>query len=284
MARERRIGIPTTTLGSRYGNYGPALGFEAPLMVSRHRLATFMGSIFGGYPAWEWAIAFAFLGAGAVQAIYYVARSGSRRRRDQAITAICMQRGMLRVEDVRLPFLPQMLPLAGPVLHNTYATPDMSLWFSDVGDRSGPSTFAVLMFGIQELNLPYIGVARKGQVDVPLGARGQTVQLESIDFTDRFQIHADDPRAAVMLIDQGMMQWLLDCDRVSFQVSGPLVSAMVKRRDQNSAQPIELELLLQFHDGFAAHVPQLVHTEFPAPAGFAEAAVHAIQSFPNLIR
>jgi hypothetical protein len=239
-----------------------------------------MGPFFGGYPWWEWAIAFAFLGGGAIQAIYNIAR----RKRDQAITAMCTQRGMWRVDDVQSPFLPQMLPLSGAVCRNTFATPDWSLWFSEVGSRFGPSAFAVLIFGIQELNLPYIGVARKGQVDVPLGARGQTVQLESIDFTDRFQIRADDTRAAVMLIDQGMMQWLLDSDRVSFQVSGPLVSAMVKRRDRNSAQPTELELLFQFHDGFAAHVPQLVHTEFPAPAGFAEAASQAMQMVPNLIR
>ena len=241
-----------------------------------------MGDISGGYPAWEWAIALTFLGAGVVRAIYYIAHSGSRRARDQAITALCTQRGMWRVDDVRSPFLPQMLPLAAPVCHNTFATPDLSLWFSEVGDRSGPSLFSVLIFGIQQLNLPYIAVARKGQVEVPLGARGQTVQLESIDFTDRFQIHADDPRAAVMLIDQGMMQWLLDCDRVSFQVSGPLVSAMVKRQNQKSAQPTELELLLQFRDGFAAHEPVLVRSEFPAPAGFAEAASQAMQMFPNI--
>jgi len=241
-----------------------------------------MAHIFDGYPAWEWAIAFAFLGAGAIQAIYNLARSGSRRKRDQAITAVCTQRGMWRVDDVRSPFLPQTLPISGAVCHNTFATPDWSLWFSEVRDRKGSSAFAVLIFGVQELNLPYIGVACKGQVDVPLGARGQTVELESIDFTNRFQIHADDPRAAVMLIDQGMMQWLLDCDRVSFQVSGPLVSAMVKRQDRNSAQPTELELLLQFHDGFAAHVPQLVRSEFPAPAGFAEAANQAMHMFPNL--
>jgi hypothetical protein len=250
--------------------------------MSTHRLVPFMGHIFDGYPAWEWAIAFAFLGIGAVRAIYPIVRSGSRRKRDQAIAALCTQRGMSRVEDVRSPFLPQMLRLVEPVCHNTFATPDWSLWFSEVGDHKGASVFAVLMFGVPELNLPYIGVARKGQVDVPLGARGQTVQLESIDFTDRFQIHADDPRAAVMLIDQGMMQWLLDCDRVSFQVTGPLVSPIVKRRDQDSVQPTELELLLQFHDGFAAHVPQLVRSEYPAPAGHTEAASQAIHMFSNL--
>jgi hypothetical protein len=239
-----------------------------------------MADALDGYPAWEWAIAFAFLGVGATRAVYYIARFRSRRTRDLEITALCTQRGMWPVEDVRSLLLPQMLPLLKPVCHSTFATPDWSLWFSEVGDPMGRTVFAVLMFGVKELNLPYIGVARKAQVDVPLGARGQTVQLESMDFTDRFQIHTDDPRAAVMLIDQGMMKWLLDCDRVSFQVTGPLVSAMIRRRDQDSPHPGDLELLLQFHDGFAEHVPQLVRGEFAAPAGHAEAASEAIQGLP----
>lgn len=240
-----------------------------------------MGHIFDGYPWWEWAIAFTFLGGGAARAIYSALRSGGRRTRDQAIAALCSQRGMWPVGDARSPFLPQMLPLVEPRCHNTFATPDWSLWFSEVGDK-GPSVFAVLMFSVPELNLPYVAVARKGQVAVPLGAHGLAVQLESIDFTERFQIHADDPRAAVMLVDQGMMQWLLDCDRVSFQITGPLVSAIVKRQNEAPAQPAELQLLLQFRDGFAAHVPQLVHGEFPAPAGYAEAASQAMQAFSKL--
>jgi len=242
-----------------------------------------MGPFIGGYPAWEWAIAFAILGAGAVRAIYSLARSGSRRKRELAIAALCTQHGMGRVEDVRSPFLPQMLPIREPVCHNTFATPDWSLWFSEISDRKGSSAFAVLMFAVPELNVPNIEVARRGQLDTPLVGHGQTVQLESIDFSDRFQIHTDDPRAAVMLIDQGMMQWLLDCDRVSFQVTGPLVNAIVKRRDQYSLQPTELELLLRFHDGFAAHVPPLVRGEFPAAAGYAEAASQAMDTFRNLM-
>ena len=237
----------------------------------------------GGYPAWEWAIAFAFLAAGAVQAIYSLVRSGSRRKRTKAIAALCAQHGMTRVADVRSPFLPRMLPLSEPVCRNTFAAPDWSLWFSEVGDRQGSTVFAVLMFGVAEVNLPNIEVARKGQVDLPLAGRGQSVELESIDFTNRFQIHTDDPRAAVMLIDQGMMQWLLDCDRLSFQVNGPLASAIAKRRDQDMSQPTDVELLLQFAEGFAAHVPQLVKGEFPAPAGFAEAASQAMQTFGNLL-
>jgi len=98
-----------------------------------------MGSIFGGYPAWEWAIALTFLGIGVIRAVYYVAHSGSRRARDQTITAVCTQRGMWRVDDVSSPFLPQMLPISGPVCHNTFATPDWSLWFSEVGIDAGPA-------------------------------------------------------------------------------------------------------------------------------------------------
>lgn len=241
-----------------------------------------MTQIIGGYPVWAWAIGFGSLAFGVVRAVYGVARERGGRAHAQAIAALCNQRGMERVDDVRSPFLPQMLPISGPVCTNTFATHDMSLWFSEVGDRRGTGTFDVLMFGVQELNLPYVAVARKGQIDLPLvGGRGQAVHVESIDFTNRFQIRADDSRAAVMLIDEGMMQWLLDCDQVSFQISGPLVSAIVKRRDRNSVQTSELELLLRFYDGLAAHVPQLVQNEFPAPAGLAEAATQAMQQFPN---
>ena len=133
------------------------------------------------------------------------------------------------------------------------------------------------MFSVAGIDLPYVSVARKGEVDVPPGAQGQPVGLESIEFANRFEVHADDARAAVMLIDQGMMQWLLDNDRVSFQVSGPLVSAIVKSRPRAASQADDLHLLFRFHDGFAEHVPPLIWREFPAPAGKAEAAMTAMQ-------
>ncbi|HYL08903.1 MAG TPA: DUF3137 domain-containing protein [Candidatus Udaeobacter sp.] len=189
------------------------------------------------------------------------------------------------MDDAASPFLPQMLPLARPACSNTFASSDWSLWFSDVSDRGGSSfsssSFAVLMFSAPGLNIPYVAVARKGAIDVPLGARGQKVQLESIDFADRFQIQTDDQRAAVMLIDQGMMQWLLDLDQLSFQITGPLVTAIVKQRATSS--PTEIELLFQFHDGFGAHIPELTFTEFAAPNGLADATVQALRMIPNLL-
>ena len=188
---------------------------------------------------------------------------------------------MWRVDDERSPFLPQMLPLVGARCRNTFAAPDWSLWFSEVGDHKSPGLFAVLTFGAAGLNLPYIAVARNGEFDVPLGARGQPVQLESIDFTQRFLIRADDARAAVMLVDQGMEQWLLDCDRVSFQITGPVVSGIVKIRQSQRLQAEELGLLFRFLDGFAAHVPGLVRTEFSAPLEHANAAMAAMRIVSN---
>jgi Protein of unknown function (DUF3137) len=259
-----------------------------------------MDQLWNGYPVWLWVIAFSFLGLGAVQAlvnafrfllavpsIASVFRFGGPLQHERAIQALCTQRGMLRVGDVGSAFLPQMLMLGRPECRNTYATPDWSLWFSEVSDLSKPmfssNVFAVLMFTVTGLNIPYIAVARRGAIDVPLGARGQSVQLESIEFTDRFQIHTDDQRAAVMLIDQGMMQSLLDLDRVSFQITGPLVTAIVRQRPPTSKSPAELELLLEFHDGFGKRIPELTFTEFPAPNGLAAATVQAMRMIPNLL-
>lgn len=249
-----------------------------------------MDQPWNGYPIWIWLIAFAFLAAGVVQWVVNLLRSGSRRQHDQAIAALCEQRGMSGVSDARRPMLPQMLAVDAPVCRNTFATPDWSLWFSEVRDgRSGsalitnsPGPFAVLMFAVPGVDLPYVAVARKGRLQLPVGGPGQPVGLESIDFAARFWVKAEDKRSAVMLIDQGMMQFLLDCDRVSFQISGPIVYAILNRVDVYSKRAADLELLLQFHDAFAAHIPELVRTEFPAPPQQAAAAVAAMQVFSDL--
>jgi hypothetical protein len=40
------------------------------------------------------------------------------------------------------------------------------------------------------------------------------------------------------------------------------VFAFVRRHRLPSPAPVELELLLRFYDGFASHVPEIVHSEF----------------------
>ena len=146
----------------------------------------------------------------------------------------------------------------------------------------------MVSFAVPGVNLPYVDVTRKGEKNTPGFARGSPLTLESIDFDERFLIMAEDRRSAVMLLDQGMMQWLLDCDHVSFEITGDRVQALVRRSSESTyqpglvpgwrlpghsdaphpnsirADPVELELLFKFVDGFGSHLPDLIRSEFAA--------------------
>ena len=76
---------------------------------------------------------------------------------------------------------------------------------------------------------------------------------------------------------------LADLDQLSFQITGPLVTAIVRQRPMATSSPTEIQLLFQFHDGFGAHIPQLIFTEFPAPNELAAATVQAMRMIPNLL-
>jgi hypothetical protein len=213
--------------------------------------------------------------------------------RSQAFAELCDKRGMRPVKDTRSallsapptadalrtalasafasadfsPFQPIALPIdrTRATYENRFVSPDSSLAVGDASSQDGRNAFTLMMFPVLDLNLPYLVVARKGDVDISTVTNGQLLQFESIDFDDRFAVRANDRRSAVMLIDQGMMQWLLDCDHVNFQAWGGLVFAFVRRRPPPSSAPVELELLFRFHDGFASHVPEIVHSEFRSP-------------------
>ena len=200
-----------------------------------------------------------------------------------AIAALCDKHGMARVEDAGGQFIPQMLQVSEPRSRYAFANGDWSLWLSEISDPKAGNVFAVMMFSVAGLNIPYVEVARKGAVDLSPGSRGQSVQLESIDFADRFEIRSDDSRAAIMLVDQGMMQWLLDLDQVSFQITGPLVTGVVKQRRTAKPPLADVELLFSFQDSFAAHVPQLTFNEYPAPKELAAATIQAMRMIPNLL-
>ncbi len=144
----------------------------------------------------------------------------------------------------------------------------------------------MLSFVVPGLNLPYVGVTRKGEKGSLGFARGNPLTLESIDLDARFMIRAEDRRSAVMLLDEGMMQWLLDCDHVSFEITGDRGQALVKRGSGSTyqpdlvsgwhlsghseaphgrsrrADPVELELLFKFWDGFVPRLPAILRAEF----------------------
>jgi hypothetical protein len=70
-----------------------------------------------------------------------------------------------------------------------------------------------------------------------------------------------------MLLDPSMMQWLLDCDHVSFVMIGDRVLASVNRATEpshNPSEPVEFELLFKFYDGFVARVTSILPSEYPA--------------------
>lgn len=245
-----------------------------------------MLQIWNGYPVWFWLFLLAFVAAGVVQ---IVLRSRGRGRHAAAIGALCQQRGMTGYGSARPPMLPQMLAMYQSVCSNTFASPDWSFWFSEVNSAQGsaiitnsPGPFAVMMFTVPGVNMPYVAVSRKGRFILATGSLGQSVETESIDFTQRFRIQTEDQRAAVMLLDQGMMQFLMDCDRVSFQISGPIVYAIINRTNLNSQQPTDLALLLKFHDAFAAHIPGLVRNEYAAPPEMAQTSLAVMQQLSNM--
>jgi hypothetical protein len=80
-------------------------------------------------------------------------------------------------------------------------------------------------------------------------------------------VKAKDRRAAVMLLDPGVMQLLLDCDDVNFDMVGDKVLAFVNRATQpahHPTEPVEFEVLFRFMDGLTTRVPTILRTEYAA--------------------
>ena len=116
------------------------------------------------------------------------------------------------------------------------------------------------------MNLPFVAVARRGLTSITVGGP-QTIQLESTDFDNRFMVKSKDRRAATMLLDPGVMQLLIDCEQVNFDMVGDRVVAYVNRAAEPAhqpAEPIEFELLFRFLDGFVARLPSILRSEYAA--------------------
>jgi hypothetical protein len=127
------------------------------------------------------------------------------------------------------------------------------------------------------LDMPAVSVTRKGLPGMPIWGQNR-IEVESIAFSQRFTVTAQDQRLGFMLLDLPMLQWILDCAEVSFGIMGDGLMAYVYRGDEGGGlfkpgepTPVggdgsELELLYQFVDGFGQRVPALLRTEFAAKA------------------
>jgi hypothetical protein len=190
------------------------------------------------------------------------------RARQQAIAVVCAKRGLLPGAG------PADFAMLGRVdprwLSNYFSSPDHAVTVADFVRPAGKTTqfFTLLAFTIGGLNVPYVAVARRNVMFDPLLGGPPTLELESTDFDERFIVKAEDRRSAVMLLDPGMMQWLLDCEEVSFDMAGDRVLAFINRAAEPKHQPtepVEFETLFKFLDGFVPRVPQLLRSEYAAP-------------------
>ena len=188
------------------------------------------------------------------------------KARQRAIAALCDKHGLVAGAT------PGDFAILGPIdsrwLSNAFSSSDHGLAVADFTRPAGKHTqfFSVLTFTIAGLAMPYVAVTRREQIRVTLGGP-PIVELESTEFGTRFTIRAQDRRSAVMLLDPGVMQLLLDCGEVSFDMVGYKVLAFVNRATEPAHQPtepIEFEKLFKFWEGFVQRVPDLLRTEYAA--------------------
>jgi hypothetical protein len=188
------------------------------------------------------------------------------RARQQAIAGLCSQRGLV------LGALPSDFAMLGNIDHrlltNSYASPDHGVAVADYMRPAGKHTqfFTLLAFTVAGLDVPYVSVTRRELGTIVVGGP-PALELESIDFDSRFMVRAKDRRCAVMLLDPSVMQLLLDCADVNFDMVGAKAIAYVNRAAEEAhrpSEPVEFEMLFRFVDGFVARVPELLRSEYGA--------------------
>jgi hypothetical protein len=193
-----------------------------------------------------------------------------QKARRQAMAAMCAQRG-LAPSGANLARDFSMLPsFERTGLSNAFSSPDGTVAAADLIRSEGKSAafFSVLSFSVAGVNIPMVSVDPRNVFTAAVVGGAPTLELESDEFDKRFVVRAKDRRSAVMLLDPGMMQWLLDCDHVSVVMIGDRVLASVNRGmepSHNPSEPVEFELLFKFYDGFLARVPTILRSEYAAP-------------------
>jgi len=190
-----------------------------------------------------------------------------QKARQQAMAAMCAQRG-LAPSGANLSRDFSMMPsIERTGLTNAFSTPDGGVALADLIRSEGKSAafFSVLSFTVAGVNMPAVSVDPRNVFTTAVVGGMPSLELESDEFDKRFIVRAKDRRSAVMLLDPGMMQWLLDCHYVSLVMIGDRVLASVNRETEpshNPSEPVEFELLFKFYDGFMARVPAILRSEY----------------------
>jgi len=158
----------------------------------------------------------------------------------------------------------------------------LSNQFTNAADFSSRQEQRTLFFTLVTerypgIDMPLVAVTRKGLPGTAMWGPDR-IEVESIAFTQRFTVTANDKRLAFMLLDLPMIQWILDCAEVNVAILGNGLVAYVYRGDRGGPlfkpgepSPVkgdgsELELLYKFVDGFGERIPAVLRAEFAAPA------------------
>jgi hypothetical protein len=192
-----------------------------------------------------------------------------QKARRQAMAAICTERGLVPSGANLARDFSMLSSIERTGLKNAFSTPDGGVAAADLIRSEGKSAafFSVLSFTVPGVNIPMVSVDPRNVFTRAVVGGAPTLELESDEFDKRFVVRAKDRRSAVMLLDPGMMQWLLDCDHVSFVMIADRVLASVNRATEpshNPSEPVEFELLFKFYDGFLARLPAILRSEYAA--------------------
>jgi hypothetical protein len=192
-----------------------------------------------------------------------------QKARRQAMAAMCAQRGLVPSGANLSRDFSMLSSIERTGLRNAFSTPDGGVAAADLIRSEGKSEafFSVLSFTVPGVNIPMVSVDPRNVFTGAVVGGAPTLELESDEFDKRFVVRAKDRRSGVMLLDPGMMQWLLDCDHVSFVMIGDRVLASINRATEpshNPSEPVEFELLFKFWDGFMARLPAILRSEYAA--------------------
>ncbi|HEX9098364.1 MAG TPA: DUF3137 domain-containing protein [Candidatus Dormibacteraeota bacterium] len=191
-----------------------------------------------------------------------------QKARRLAMAEMCAQRGFVPSANLVRDFS-MLTSVERTGLTNAFATPNGGVAAADLIRREGKSEalFSVLTFTVAGVDMPMVSVDPRNVFTAAVVEGEPTLELESDEFDKRFVVRAKDRRSAVMLLDPGMMQWLLDCDHVSFVMIGDRVLASINRATEPShdpSEPVEFELLFKFYEGFLARMPSILRSEYAA--------------------
>jgi uncharacterized protein DUF3137 len=188
-----------------------------------------------------------------------------KRARQRAVAALCAEHRLL--PDSGSGDFAILGHVDSRALSNCFSSPDHRVTITDFVRAAGkhPQFFTLLSFTVAGLNMPYVAVARRNLIAGPVLGGPPPLELESTEFDKRFLVKSKDRRSAVMLLDPGMMQFLLECEDVSFDMVGDKVLAFINRAVEPKHQPtepVEFEMLFKFLDGFGPRMPELLRTEY----------------------